>query len=244
MDKMVKDPDVKEEDMKKKRLKEKKKKEKEMQKATVEEEDSAICAGTAASATFSRELGLFTKEEREAISSKNEVEPGNPQPAIKDKKDENEAHIPRTQEDSKSGTKKISDSVSLSGSDSESSKDSEFDKICKRMLRLEKLFEIHDSKALRELEGEDGKEDEIEVADLFAKLEAKVVNALKKQNEITNSIRDTKVKEDRQHYETGLTAKEVALALGRLERQQAEMHGMVKRIGETHSKISIVFSLK
>ena len=164
MDKMVKDPDVKEEDMKKKRLKEKKKREKEMQKATMEEEDSATCAGT--------------------------------------------------------------------------------DKICKRMLRLEKLFEIHDSKALRELEGEDGKEDEIEVADLFAKLEAKIVNVLKKQNEITNSIHDTKVKEDRQHYETRLAAKEMALALGRLERQQAEMYGMVKRIDETHSKIGIVFLSK
>ena len=112
------------------------------------------------------------------------------------------------------------------------------------MLRLDKLFEIHDSKALRELEAEDGKEDEIEVADLFAKLEAKIVNVLKKQNEITNNARDTKVKEDRQHYETRLTAKEVELALGRLERPQAEMYGMVKKIDETHSEISIVFSLK
>ena len=244
MDKMAKEPDVKEEDTKKKRLKEKKKKEKEMQKVAMEEGDSAICPSTAPSTTANSESNFPIKEEGEAASSKNEVEPGSLQPITKDRKDENEVHTPRKQGNSKYGAKTTHDTVSLSGSESESSKDSEFDKTCKRMLRLEKLFEMHDSQALRELEGEDGKEEEIEVADLFAKLEAKIVNVLKKQNEITNSIHDTKVKEDRQHYETRLTAKEMALALGRLERQQSEMYGMVKRIDETHSKIGIVFFQK
>ena len=113
MDKMAKEPDVKEEDTKKKRLKEKKKKEKEMQKAAMEEGDSAICHGTAPSTTANSESNFPIKEEGAAASSKNEVEPGSLQPITKDRKDENEVHIPRAQEYSKHGVKKARDAVSL-----------------------------------------------------------------------------------------------------------------------------------